>query len=265
MELDIRGKVAIVTGASSGIGRATALALAKEDVRLILSGRREDELKQTAISVVALGSQAHYVLGDLAKDTNIPKEIVSQSIKKYGQVDILINCAAETIVTGTVDVSLNLWSALFENLLLSTVRMCDVAIPEMRKQRVGRIVNISSSAVKDPSGAGPYDAFKSALVSYTKNLANELASDGILANCICPGSTLTSMWTGSGKIGEQLSAMTDQSIDEVLADIADGIPLGRLANPEEIADVILFLASARSSYITGACIFVDGGQTATPF
>lgn len=264
MDMGIHGKIAIVTGASSGIGRSTAINLAQEGVHLVLCGRQITELEKTAALCSHEQIETLIISEDLA-DLDAPKRILQHAIERFGKVHILVNSAGETEVTDTIAVDQSLWKTTFDNLFLSIVRMCDTVVPELCRQNWGRIINVSSSVVKDPSGAGPYDAAKSALISYTKNLANEIAVDGVLANCVCPGTTRTPLWTGAGRIGEQLADATGQSPEELLREIAESIPLGRIAEPNEIADVIVFLASDRSSYVTGSCIFIDGGQTSTPY
>lgn len=149
--------------------------------------------------------------------------------------------------------------------MLAVTRLCSRAVPIMRIAKWGRIINVASSCVKDPSGNVTYDAMKAAIVSYSKDLSNEVAVDNILVTSVCPGTTLTEMWNGDNSVGKKIADLEGISLTELLKSIAESIPLKRLAKPDEIADVITFLASDKASYITGQAFYVDGGSIRSAF
>lgn len=264
MNLGIENRVAIVTGASSGIGKATALSLAKEGVKVILVGRNANELEKQKMQINHWGGEVDVINCDL-REEETRKKVIDKALKRFSRIDIIVNCAFEVNPVSTLEAELTDWKDMFNLGLYSLVDLCKMVIPSMKMHEWGRIINVSSSSVKSPSGNAVYDSVKAAIVSYSKNLSNELASENILVNSVCPGSTLTPMWKGENSVGSKIATLEGLELNELLRDIEQTIPLGRLAEPTEIADLITFLCSDRAAYITGQAIFIDGGSTPSPY
>ncbi len=264
MNLGITGRAALVTGAGSGIGRAVALALAREGALVMLCGRNRERLESTAAEIALADGRSGIVVADLTSEAGCAAA-VRATVEEFGSIEMVVNAAGDPTACGTLDVPSETWRRIFDSLFFSAVFLCQAAIARMRSGGWGRIVNIASSAVKSPSGSGPYDAAKAALVAFTKDLATEVTAEGILVNAVSPGSTLTPLWTGQGRIGDQLAAEFGIDRAALLDGIAERIPLKRMAEPSEIADVILFLLSEKASYVSGTTVYVDGGAVTTPF
>jgi len=242
MDLVLRDKVCVVTGSTAGIGLVTVTMLRDEGAIVVSSGRREE------------GPGDLHVVGDLARPGE-PQRLVGQAIDRYGRVDVLVNNVGGTDIRRLEDLTDDDWQASFELNLMTAVRATRAVLPGMRDRGSGTIVNVSSTSAKRPSTSMPdYSAMKAALLSFSRLVADLYAKDGVRCNAVTPGPTATGAWLGEGGLAEQQGDR-----DEVLAKVAAGRPLGRLAEPEEIAAVIVFLCSARSSYVTGAAWSADGG------
>ena len=238
----LRDKVCVVTGSTAGIGLVTVTMLRDEGAIVVSSGRREE------------GPGDLHVVGDLARPGE-PQRLVGQAIDRYGRVDVLVNNVGGTDIRRLEDLTDDDWQASFELNLMTAVRATRAVLPGMRDRGSGTIVNVSSTSAKRPSTSMPdYSAMKAALLSFSRLVADLYAKDGVRCNAVTPGPTATGAWLGEGGLAEQQGDR-----DEVLAKVAAGRPLGRLAEPEEIAAVIVFLCSARSSYVTGAAWSADGG------
>ncbi len=237
MDLGLSNSVCLITGSTGGIGLETAKLLRAEGATVVTTGRSG---------------------GDVQADLSQPREperVVQETIASHGRLDVLVNNVGGTGIRKLEDVSDGDWQASFEINLMSAVRATRAALPGMRERGAGTIVNVSSTAAKRPSTGMPdYSVMKAALLSFSRLVADLYAKDGIRCNAVTPGPTATQAWLGDGGLADQQGERA-----EVLAKVAAGRPLGRLAEPEEIAAVIAFLCSPRASYVTGAAWSADGG------
>jgi NAD(P)-dependent dehydrogenase (short-subunit alcohol dehydrogenase family) len=237
MDLGLSGSVCLVTGSTGGIGLETARLLRADGAIIVTTGRRGGDVR-----------------ADLSQPGE-PERVVREAIERHGRLDILVNNVGYSEIRKLEDVTDAVWQASFEINLLSAVRATRAALPGMRERGAGTIVNVSSTAAKRPSTGMPdYSVMKAALLSFSRLVADLYAKDGIRCNAVTPGPTATEAWLGEGGLADQQGER-----DEVLAKVAAGRPLGRLAQPEEIAAVIVFLCSPRASYVTGAAWSADGG------
>jgi 3-oxoacyl-[acyl-carrier protein] reductase len=243
MDLGLSGKVCVVTGSTAGIGEVVARLLLAEGARVVGTGRRAE------------GPGDLHVAADLAARGE-PERVVAAAEERFGRVDCLVNNVGGTSIRVLDDLTDDDWQASFELNLMSAVRATRAVLPEMRERRQGgAIVNVSSTAAKRPSAGMPdYSVLKAAMLSFSRLVADLCAKDGIRCNAVTPGPTATGAWLGDGGLADQQGDR-----DEVLAKVGAGRPLGRLAQPEEIAAVIVFLLSERASYVTGAAWSADGG------
>jgi len=246
MDLGLAGKVCVVTGSTAGIGLVVAERLKSEGATVVTSGRREQ------------GVGDLHVAGDLTQRDE-PERLIAKTLERFGRLDGLVNNVGGTDVRRLADLTDDDWQASFELNLMSAVRATRAAIPVLKAAGGGAIVNVSSSAGKRPSLIMPdYSVMKAALLSFSRLVSDQHAADGIRSNAVTPGPTATQIWLGEGGLAEQQGDR-----DQVLAKVAAGRPLGRLAEPEEIADVIVFLLSERAANVTGAAWSADGGTVAT--
>ena len=237
MDLGLADTVCLVTGSTGGIGLATAELLRAEGATVVTTGRSGGEIE-----------------ADLSRAVE-PERVVAETIERHGRLDVLVNNVGYSEIRKLEDVSDEDWQASFEINLMAAVRATRAALPGMRERRSGTIVNVSSTAAKRPSTGMPdYSVMKAALLSFSRLVADRYAKDEIRCNAVTPGPTATQAWLGEGGLADQQGER-----DEVLAKVAAGRPLGRLAEPEEIAAVIAFLCSPRASYVTGAAWSADGG------
>ena len=240
MELGLEGKVCVVTGSTAGIGLVVAQQLLAEGARVVGSGRRDE------------GPGDLHVVADLTQPGGAA-EVVAAAEQAFGRVDCLVNNVGGTEIRKLDELTDDDWQRSFELNLMTAIRTTRAALPHMG--RGGSIVNVSSTAAKRPSSGMPdYSVMKAAMLSYSRLVADLHAKDGIRCNAVTPGPTATEAWLGSGGLAEQQGDR-----DEVLAKVGAARPLGRLAEPGEIADVIVFLLSDRASYVTGAAWSADGG------
>jgi NAD(P)-dependent dehydrogenase (short-subunit alcohol dehydrogenase family) len=255
VDLGLTDRVCVVTGSTAGIGLETARLLAAEGALVVVSGRdagRVDEaLKDTG---AALG-----IAADLARP-EAPGELIARTEEELGRIDCLVNNVGLAVQVGFEELADADWEAMWQLNVMSYVRAIQAVIPGMRDRGSGRIVNVSSTAGKRPSASMPdYSVTKAAVLSLSRLVADLYAGDGILVNAITPGPTASPAWLAPGGLADQASARSGKSREEVLAGVAKGRPLGRLAEPEEIAAVIVFLCSDRAGYVTGAAWSADGG------
>lgn len=247
--LRIRNKVALVTGAGSGIGRATAILLAQEGARVIVADLNQSSGKGVVATIRQHGGEATFVRVDVSQEEDV-KRMVSIAVETYGRIDILVNNAG-ILLTGTVvDLSEDEWDRLIAVNLKGVFLCSKHVIPVMRAGGGGAIVNIASTQglVGVRNGAG-YCASKGGVVALTRAMALDHIADNIRVNCVCPGAVDTPL-------------LRNISSPEDLEKISREVPIGRLAAPEEIASVVLYLASSETSFVTGAVWTVDGGSTA---
>ena len=256
------GKIAIITGAAQGIGRAIALELADEGADMLLADIQQDKVMGVAAEVGERGRKAIATSVDVTRSDQV-EAMVQQAIETFGRVDILINDAGGSGNVGVQhidDVSEDAWDASLDLNLKGVFLCCKAVVPHMRRQGYGRIVNLSSSSAKGAFGSLtttairlPYAAAKSGVLGFTYQLAKDLAPDGIYVNAVMPGFILTEDGARVNDRYQQLS--TDEQ-----ADMVRNVPLGRAGTPEEIARAVSFLASDEASFTTGTVLEVTGGR-----
>jgi NAD(P)-dependent dehydrogenase (short-subunit alcohol dehydrogenase family) len=241
VELGLRDKVCVVTGSTGGIGERVVEQLRAEGALTVSSGRSPH------------GPGDLHVSGDLA-ERGTPELLIETTLQRFGRLDRLVNNVGGTEIRKLAELTDDDWQASFELNLMSAVRTTRAALPALVETK-GAIVNVSSTSAKRPSGGMPdYSVLKAALLSFSRLVADLHAKDGIRCNAVTPGPTATAAWIGDGGLADQQGDR-----EEVLAKVGAGRPLGRLAEPEEIAAVIVFLLSERASYVTGAAWSADGG------
>ena len=250
---DLTGRTAFVTGASRGIGRAIAVALAQAGADLALVARTAEGLADTAADVTALGRKAIVIPADVTDQSGIA-DAAAAAIDALGYVDVLVNNAGgSNFMVGFRDLRLSGWDKLIRLNLTSAVYVCHAFAGHMLDRRKGSVINVASVAgVASAPLISPYGAAKAGLISLTKSLAVEWAADGVRVNALCPGWTATDL---NRNLWEDPVAGP--------ATVAS-VPMGRWARAQEMAGPAVFLASDASSYVTGQALVVDGGQTASP-
>lgn len=257
MDLYIKDRIAIVAASSRGLGKAVALGLAEEGVRLTICSRGKEALEKTADEIKSeTGVEVLAISGDVSKPEDV-KEIVSQTVNRYGTVHILVNNAGGPPLGDFLSFSPDDWQRALELNLMSTINLTREVIPYMRRQRWGRIINITSVAVKQPiDGLILSNTSRAGVIGFAKSISNEFARDNILVNNVCPGRILTDRIM---HLAEERAKRGMVSTEEIINSWEKDIPLGRIGRPKELADLVVFLSSERASYITGATIQVDGG------
>lgn len=255
MRLGLDDRVCLVTGSTAGIGLETARLLAEEGARVVVTGRDGKRVEDARADVgAALG-----VACDLA-DSSAPAALVERVAKELGPVEVLVNNVGVAYQRSFEELEDSDWEELWQLNVMSYVRAIRAVLPSMQEAGAGAIVNVSSTAGKRPSGGMPdYSVTKAAVLSLSRLVADLYAGHGIRCNAVTPGPTASPAWLAPGGLADQGAARSGKSRDEVLAGVAKGRPLGRLAEPEEIAAVIAFLCSDRASYVTGAAWSADGG------
>ena len=259
MDLQLKNKIAIISGASKGIGAATALELAKEGTHLVLIARNKDALEKIANDLKS--SYPVKVLPITADIKNFQncKNIIESSIKLFGKVDILINSVGASQGGIFWEISDDVWKESFELKVMGTIKMMRAVIPSMIEKKSGRIVNVIGNTGKQPSSKLlPGSSANAALLTIIKGLSEDLAPHGIKINALNPGPTKTERWVN---LMENLSDSSDKSVKEIENEFIKDIPIGKLAEPNEIAKLVMFLASDIASNMTGTCITADGGWT----
>jgi 3-oxoacyl-[acyl-carrier protein] reductase len=247
LTVDLTGQIALVTGASRGIGKAIALALGRCQAKVACVSRDTAKLGETVSAIAAAGGQAEAFACDVTNGSAV-QELVELIAEKWGRLDIVVNNAGITRDTLLPRMSDEQWDEVLTTNLRGTFLFTRAATRPMMSQRYGRIINISSvSGLIGNAGQANYSASKAAVIGFTRTVSKELAGRKITVNAIAPGFIESEM---TAKLGE---ALNDQ--------VKTRIPAKRLGSPDEVADVVLFLASPSSSYITGQCITIDGGLT----
>jgi NAD(P)-dependent dehydrogenase (short-subunit alcohol dehydrogenase family) len=244
-------QVVLITGALTGIGRATALAFARAGSRIVISGRREEEGKKLVAELRGLGAEAEFIRSDVRHEEDL-RSLVDQTVARFGRLDVAVNCAGTEGKPGPVtEQTAETYAATFDTNVLGTLLSMKHEMRVMLAQRSGSIVNVSSTyGHTGAPGASVYAASKHAVEGLTKSAALEAAASGVRVNIVAPGPIETGM----------LNRFTGTA--ERKASLAATVPLNRVGRPEEIAETIIFLASDKASFITGASYLVDGGKTA---
>jgi 3-oxoacyl-[acyl-carrier protein] reductase len=253
MDLGLEGCVAIVGGASSGMGRASAMALAAEGCNVALFARRQDLLGEAAAQVDALPGPARgrAVAGDATSPDDLAR-LVDTTLERFGRLDILVNNTGGPPAGGFEQFGDDDWRAAWELTLMSTIRLTRRALPALRESGRGRIVTITSSAVKEPNdGLLLSNAYRPGVTGWSKTLSQEEGRHGITVNCIAPGYIDTERM-------QRIYAAGDDPEGDRRRD-AEAIPAGRFAEPSEIGDAVAFLCSTRAAYINGITLLIDGG------
>jgi 3-oxoacyl-[acyl-carrier protein] reductase len=251
MDLGLHNRVCLVTGSTAGIGLETARLLAAEGAHVVVTGRDADRVER-ARSESGAGAG---VVADLS-DPAAADRLVSEA----GPVDCLVNNVGLAYQVAFEEVTDEQWDSMWQLNVMSYVRCIRAVLPGMRQAGRGAIVNVSSTAGKRPSTGMPnYSVTKAAVLSLSRLVADLYAKDGIRCNAVTPGPTATDAWLGEGGLADQQAARSNKTRVEVLENVGAGRPLGRLAEPQEIAAVICFLCSERASYVTGSAWSADGG------
>jgi 3-oxoacyl-[acyl-carrier protein] reductase len=254
--MELAGQIAIVTGGGRGIGRATALELARLGAEIVVAEMDAAGAEKTAAEVQGLGRKALVVVTDVTKRTDLAA-MVERTKATFGRIDILVNNAGIYRAAATMDVTEEHWDAIMTINAKAVFFASQAVLPTMIAQKRGAIVNLASMAGKIGSKTNlPYNASTAAVVSMTKSLALAHAGDGIRVNCVCPGFVETDMWT---KVAREQGAILGMSSEEFTQQRAKTVPLGRMERAEDVANVIGFLASPRAGYMTGQALSVDGG------
>jgi 3-oxoacyl-[acyl-carrier protein] reductase len=259
MNLDLTGKTALVCGSTQGIGKASAIELASLGANVILAARNEESLKETLKSLDVSKGQKHDFLAVDFQTPNKLKEKVDNYIATNGAVHILVNNTGGPASGLIQNAKVEEFTQAFSNHLICNHILVQAVIEGMKKEQYGRVINIISTSVKMPlKNLGVSNTIRAAVANWSKTFANEVASFGITVNNVLPGATLTGRLQS---IIENKSNHTGESINEIKNDMESEIPLGRFAEPSEIANAVAFLASPAASYITGINVPVDGGRT----
>lgn len=259
MDLGLRDRVALVAAASTGLGRATAERLAMEGARLTICARSQQTLETAAAEIRASsGNEVFPVLCDVTNEAEVHR-LVEVTVERYGRLDVLVTNAGGPPSGGFAEFSggLEPYRRALELNLLSTVALTQAAVPEMRKNGWGRVIAVTSLAAKQPSTSLLLSSVaRAGVLAFTKVLATELARENITVNSVCPGFTLTE------RLLELAVAESDRggvTTEEIYERWRSDIPARRIADPNEFADVVAFLASERASYVTGVALAIDGG------
>jgi 3-oxoacyl-[acyl-carrier protein] reductase len=259
---ELAGRVAVVTGASKGIGRAIALGLAAEGADLVVAARGQAALATVAAEIARDGRAVEVVSADVTTAAGT-RAIVAAARARFGRVDVLVNNAGKGSPKPILEQTDADWQASLELNLLSAVRLATACVPIMREQGGGRIINISSRVGRQPDPYfAPYAAAKAALINFTKSLANAFSKDGILSNCVVPGLVRTEAVEEAARAS---AAATGKTVEEVFAATLAKrpIPAGRMGEPADVAGMVVFLAGPRASWITGSTFTIDGGIVPT--
>ncbi len=257
MDLQLKNKVALVAASSQGLGKAIAWGMAREGAKLVICARQKETLEKTADDIfLDTGVTVFPLAVDLTEKQQIDW-LMSEILDMFGKIDILVTNAGGPPPGSFLDLHEEDWMKTFHLTLMSAVRLTRAVLPKMREQKWGRIIHIASVSAKQPiPNLHLSNVMRPGILGFTKSLALELAKDNILVNAVCPGYMLTE------RVQDVLLSSAKKhkkSVEEVNKELVTEIPLGRIGKPEELANLVVFLASEKASYITGSLIQVDGG------
>ena len=253
MDLGIKGKVALVTGGSQGIGKGVALKLAEEGAVVVIAARGRALLDEVTDQIKRQGGQALAITADVSNAEDCQR-LIHQIQEKFGRLDILVNNAGTSATGEFESVTDQAWQDDFDLKLFAAIRLSRMAIPLMKKHGWGRIINMTNIGAKEPRAkSAPTTVTRAAGMALTKILSKEFAADNILVNTVCIG------WIRAAQ-HERKAAKSGLPVEKLYEDMGKDIPLGRVGQPEEVASVVAFLASEAASYVTGSSINLDGGK-----
>jgi NAD(P)-dependent dehydrogenase (short-subunit alcohol dehydrogenase family) len=254
MDLGLKGKTALVTGATQGIGKATAVALAREGARVALVARGLEGLERCAEEIEAAGGKVLPIQADVTRVEDLEKVVATRK-ERWGGLDILVNIAGTSMRGDFEKVDDAMWAADLELKLMAAVRLCRLVLPQMKARGGGRIVNVTTVGGKQPGASSmPTAVTRAAGLALTKALSKEYAAHNILVNTVCIGRIKAGQWeTRAKKEGVSVETLYDS--------MRGDIPLGRVGEAEEVANVIAFLVSGAASYVTGTSVNLDGGMS----
>ncbi len=258
MDLGLADRAAIVTGASRGIGRAVAQALAREGCQVLVCGRDVLALRETREAITAAGGRAEVHAADVT-DRSAAQDVTDACVATFGRLDILVNNAGSATPKALAELTADDWQAGLEVSFLAAARLSVAAAAVMRGAGWGRLVHVASVSGREPDPLfAPYSAAKAALLNLSTSLSRAFAADGVLSSCVVPGITLTELVESNAQASADRSG---SSVDEVMAKMLarHGAATGRFGQPEEVAAAVVFLASDVASWVSGATLEVDGG------
>ena len=257
MDLGLKDKVAIIGGASKGLGRACAQVLAEEGARIAICSRTSADLEKAADEIrSSTGAEVMTYAADLDKLDSITG-LISSTVEKFGGLDILVNNSGGPPLARAVDATEEQWETAVHRSLMFFGRMCRESVPHLKRRGGGRIINILAATVYNPiPNLALSGATRMGVVAYSKSLADEVGRDGILVNNVCPGSISSERMLSNVTSRAKELGIT---VEEALANRARETAVGRVGEPKELANLVAFLASDKSTYITGTTILVDGG------
>ncbi|NEN22099.1 SDR family oxidoreductase [Cryomorpha ignava] len=259
MNISLKGKVALVSGSTQGIGKATAEELAKMGAKVILLARNEEKLKSAVNDLKAIADAGHdYIVADFSNPEEV-KSAVEKMLVRHPQINILVNNTGGPPAGKAIDAGVDEFKKAFDMHLICNHIITSLLVDGMKKSGYGRIINVISTSVKQPlPNLGVSNTIRGAVANWSKTLSMELGPFGITVNNVLPGATATARLDS---IAEKKSSETGKSVDEVLSDMGNAAPLQRVGQPTEVANGICFLASPAASYISGINLPVDGGRT----
>ncbi|MBN1214690.1 MAG: SDR family oxidoreductase [Candidatus Lokiarchaeota archaeon] len=263
MNLGLKNKIALILASSKGLGFACARKFYREGANVIINSRSKENLEQAKIKIEKLkntdfNNQIIPIVADLSNERDI-ENLVQKSTELFGRIDILVHNTGGPPSGPIISITKKEWEDSINLNLISFIRISELVIPIMQKQKFGRIIALTSVSVKQPlNNMVLSNTTRLGLLGYAKTLANEYAKDNILINLVCPGPNLTDRMK---ELIEQMAKKSNRSREEIKSSWIDQIPLGRMGKPNEVANLVLFLASNKANYITGTAIQVDGGFT----
>ena len=255
MDLQLNGRVALVTGGSQGIGKAVAAMLAQEGASVVIAARGAELLDKVATEIRAAGGKVHAVAADVSQAADCER-LVAETIKTFGRLDILVNNAGTSATGEFESVTDEAWQADFNLKLFAAIRLARLVVPGMRQHGWGRIINMTNIGAKQPRAKSmPTTVTRAAGLAFTKAMSKEFAASTILVNTVCIGLIKAGQH-------ERKAARAGVPVEQMYDAMGKDIPLGRVGRAEEVASVVAFLASEAASYVTGSSVNLDGGASA---